>query len=211
MPYRDRESILIVFVKYPEPGKVKTRIARELGSESATEIYSQMAKRIIGKVWRPDAYGTVIYFDPPDREKDVRLWLGIDNDSYEPQSPGTIGDRMSNAFESVFSEGAEKTVLIGTDVPEITGDTVSSAFRLLEETDVVLGPAEDGGYYLMGLKNYEPILFEDIDWGTNTVFNRTLNRITEKNLSHKFLDTLKDVDTAEDIDPGMLTRLRAEE
>ncbi len=211
MPDRDRENILIVFVKYPEPGKVKTRIAQELGAHRAAELYSQMAKRIIGEVRRPDAYRAVIYFDPPDREKDVRTWLGIDNVSYEPQSPGTIGDKMSNAFERVFSEGAEKAVLIGTDVPEITADIVSIACGMLNDTDVVLGPSCDGGYYLIGLRKFEPVLFRDIDWGTDTVFNRTLNRIIEKNLSHKSLDTLKDVDMAEDIDPGMLTRLRAEE
>lgn len=211
MPDRDRENILIVFVKYPEPGKVKTRIAQELGAHRAAELYSQMAKRIIRKVWRPDAYRAVIYFDPPEREEDVRAWLGIDNVSYEPQSPGTIGDKMSNAFERVFSEGAEKAVLIGTDVPEITADVVSTACSMLNDTDVVLGPSYDGGYYLIGLRKFEPVLFRDIDWGTNTVFNRTLNRIIEKNLSHKSLDTLKDVDMAEDIDPGMLTRLRAEE
>jgi glycosyltransferase A (GT-A) superfamily protein (DUF2064 family) len=111
----------------------------------------------------------------------------------------------------VFSRGSRKSGPDRNGRSEITGDTVSTAFRLLEETDVVLGPAKDGGYYLIGLKNYEPILFEDIDWGTNTVFNRTLNHIIENNLSHKFLDTLKDVDRVEDVDPGMLTRLRAEE
>jgi len=211
MPDRDRENILIVFVKYPEPGKVKTRIARDLGAHGAAELYSQMAKRIIGMVWRPHAYRAVIYFDPPDREEDVRAWLGIDNVSYEPQSPGTIGDKMSNAFERVFSEGAGKAVLIGTDVPEITADIVSTACGMLKDTDVVLGPSYDGGYYLIGLRKFEPVLFRDIDWGTDTVFNRTLNRIIEKNLSHKSLDTLKDVDMAEDIDPVMLTRLRAEE
>jgi len=211
MPDRERENILIVFVKYPEPGKVKTRIARELGAERAAHIYSQMAKRIIGKVWRPDAYRAVIFFDPQYREMDVRSWLGIDNVSYAPQSTGTIGDKMSNAFERVFSEGAGKAVLIGTDVPEITADIVITACGMLNDTDVVLGPSYDGGYYLIGLRRFEPALFRDIDWGTATVFDRTLNRIIEKNLSHKSLDTLKDVDTAGDIDPGMLTRLSAED
>ena len=203
MPYRNRENTLIVFVKYPEPGKAKTRIARELGAHRAAEIYSQMAKEIIGMIQKPDAHRTVIYFDPPDKESEVRLWLGIDNVSYEPQSAGTIGDRMSDAFERVFSEGAPKAVLIGTDVPDITGETVSTAFRLLDETDVVIGPAGDGGYYLMGLKNYEPVLFENIDWGSNTVFNRTLDHINENNLSHKPLGILKDVDTIDDINPGL--------
>lgn len=200
MPDRDRENILIVFVKYPEPGEVKTRIARELGAERAAEIYSQMAKRIIGKVWRPDAYRAVIYFDPPDREKDVRAWLGIDDLSCEPQSPGTIGDRMSNAFERVFSEGAEKAVLIGTDVPEIAGGTITGAFDLLEETEVVLGPTEDGGYYLIGLTRPQPEIFLNIDWSTNLVLRQSIDRINGQALSRRLLATLKDLDTANDLD-----------
>ena len=210
MPYRDQEDALIVFVKFPEPGKVKTRIARELGAERAAELYSRMAERIIHDVSGPGAYGTIVYFDPPEREDDIKTWLGSDSLSYEPQSGGTIGDRMANAFHRVFCEGAVRAVLIGTDIPEITADIISAAFDLLSDTDVVLGPAEDGGYYLMGLRKFEPTLFRDIDWGTNTVYTRTLARIVEKNLSHKLLDTLKDVDTAEDIDPGTLARLRAE-
>ncbi|MEW6145958.1 MAG: TIGR04282 family arsenosugar biosynthesis glycosyltransferase [Thermodesulfobacteriota bacterium] len=210
MPERDRKNILIVFVKYPEPGLVKTRIARDLGAQRAAEMYARMAKSVIENVSASDSYGTVIYFDPPHREKDVRGWLGTENASYEPQSGGELGERMSDAFERVFSKGAEKAVLIGTDVPDISGDTVTAAFSLLEETDVVTGPAADGGYYLLGLKSIEPSLFSDIEWGTSLVLNQTLNRINEKNLSHKTLDTLKDVDTINDVRPELLTPLSTE-
>lgn len=210
MPDRAPKNILIVFVKYPEPGKVKTRIARDLGAHRAAEIYSRIAMRTIENVSMPDIHETVIYFDPPDGEKEVRLWLGIDDVNYEPQSGGTIGDRMSNAFERVFSGGAEKAVLVGSDVPEITGGTINDAFKLLEETDVVIGPAADGGYYLLGLKKFEPFLFSGIEWGTSLVLERTLDRIKEKNLSHKTLDTLKDVDSIDDIGPELLARLGIE-
>lgn len=203
MQQRDQENALIVFVKYPEPGKVKTRIAKELGGEKAAEIYSRMAKGVVERVLSPDAYSTVIYFDPPDRETDVRAWLGTDGASFEPQSPGTIGDRMSDAFQRVFSEGAKKAVLIGTDVPDIAGEIVSAAFGALGKTDVVLGPSEDGGYYLIGLKKNDPCIFQDIEWGTGTVFERTLGLIRERNLRYKLLGVLKDVDTADDIVPGI--------
>jgi hypothetical protein len=203
-----RENILIVFVKYPEPGKVKTRIARELGEQRAAEMYAQMASGIIGNVSKPGAYSTAIYFDPPGREKDVRSWLGTEHASYEPQSGGTIGERMSNAFERVFSGGAEKAVLIGTDVPDISGDTVTAAFDLLHETDVVVGPAADGGYYLLGLKSFEPTLFSGMEWGTSLVLKKTLERIKEKNLGHKLLDTLNDIDTMDDVGPELLARPR---
>jgi rSAM/selenodomain-associated transferase 1 len=111
---------------------------------------------------------------------------------------------MSDAFERVFSGGAGKAVLIGTDVPEITGETVTRAFRLLEFEDAVIGPAEDGGYYLLGLKKPEPLLFGDIEWGSDSVYKRTVERIEKLDLSYKSLDTLRDVDTAEDVGPELL-------
>ncbi len=203
-------NVLIVFVKFPEPGKVKTRIAKNLGSEKAAEIYSRMAKGVVEKVSGSGAYRTVIYFDPPDREKDIRAWLGADGAYFEPQSSGTIGDRMSDAFERVFRGGSLKAVLIGTDVPEINAENVSAAFGVLDDADAVLGPAQDGGYYLVGLRRFEPILFKGIDWNSNSVHIQTLDRIREAHLSYNLLDTLKDIDTSEDVGPELLTLLGME-
>lgn len=197
-------NTLIVFVRYPDPGKVKTRIARELGAEKAAEIYSLIAGSVIEEVSGSDNYGTVIYFDPPEKEDAIRKWLGRGDVSYEPQSGVTVGERMSDAFDRVFSGGAEKAVLIGTDIPQITGEIVTEAFRLLEYEDAVIGPAQDGGYYLLGLKKPAPHLFSDIEWGSETVFEQTIGRIRKLNISYKSLDTLRDVDTAGDISPGLL-------
>ena len=197
-------NTLIVFVRYPEPGKVKTRIARELGAEKAAEIYSLIAGSVIEEVSGSDEYGTAIYFDPPETEAAIRQWLGRDDVSYEPQSGVTIGERMSDAFDRVFSGGAEKAVLIGTDIPEITGEIVTEAFRILEYKDAVIGPAEDGGYYLLGLKKPAPHLFSGIEWGSKTVFEQTIGRIRKLNIGYKSLDTLRDVDTAGDISPGLI-------
>ncbi|HET7289340.1 MAG TPA: TIGR04282 family arsenosugar biosynthesis glycosyltransferase [Thermodesulfobacteriota bacterium] len=197
-------NILIIFVKYPDPGKVKTRIARELGAEKAADLYSLIAGSVIENVSGSDKYRTVFFFDPPEMENGIRKWLGREDATYEPQSGNTIGERMSDAFERVFSGGAEKAVLIGTDVPEITGETVNRAFRLLEFEDAVIGPAEDGGYYLLGLKKPEPLLFDDIEWGSDSVYKRTVERIEKLDLSYKPLDTLRDVDTAEDVGPELL-------
>lgn len=203
------KNTLIIFVKYPEPGKVKSRIASDLGAERAAEVYSRIAKAVIEKVSKPDTHGTIICFDPPERENEIKLWLGIDKHPYERQSGRTIGEKMSNAFHSVFSRGAEKAVLIGTDIPEITAGTVTDAFDRLNETDVVLGPAEDGGYYLMGLRNLEPLLFRDIEWSTNLVLRQTIGRIKERKLSYNLLQTLKDVDTADDIGQDLFAALKS--
>jgi len=201
---RARLNTLIVFVKYPEPGKVKTRIAGELGAEKAAEIYSLIAKSVIENVSGSDKYRTVIFFDPPEMEKGIRQWIGRSDVTYEPQSGNNIGERMSDAFERVFSGGDEKAVLIGTDVPEITEGIVAEALRLLEFEDAAIGPAEDGGYYLLGLKKPESLLFDDdIEWGSDSVYKRTIERMEKLYLSYKSLDTLRDVDTAEDIRPGL--------
>lgn len=202
------KSTLIIFAKYPEPGKVKSRIASELGAERAAEIYSRIAKAVIEKVSTSDTHRTIIFYDPPERENEIKLWLGINKHSYERQPGSTIGEKMSNSFRDVFSRGAEKAVLIGTDIPEITAGTVNAAFGLLDETDVVLGPAEDGGYYLMGLRNPEPLLFRDIEWSTNLVLSQTIDRIKERKLSYNLLQTLKDVDTAGDIDQDLVAALK---
>ena len=202
------KNTLIIFAKYPEPGKVKSRLASELGAERAAEVYSRIAKAVIEKVSTSDTHGTIIFYDPPERENEIKLWLGINKHSYERQRGSTIGEKMSNSFRAVFSRGAEKAVLIGTDIPEITAGTVNAAFGLLDETDVVLGPAEDGGYYLMGLRNPEPLLFRDIEWSTNLVLSQTIDRIKERKLSYNLLQTLKDVDTAGDIDQDLVAALK---
>jgi rSAM/selenodomain-associated transferase 1 len=208
MSGRPEKNKLIIFVKYPEPGRVKSRIASEIGAEKAAGVYSLMAETIIEKVSKTDAHETIIFFDPPEREKEIIAWLGNSVRSYEHQRGTTIGDKMSNAFLSGFSSGAEKAVLIGTDIPEITADTVRAAFKGLDETDVVLGPAEDGGYYLIGLRQPEPRLFSGISWSTNVVLAQTIDRIEELSLEYYQLETLRDIDTYDDISEGKFVDIK---
>ena len=202
---------LIIFVKYPEPGRVKSRIASEIGAEKAAAVYSLMAETIIEKVSKTDVHETIIFFDPVEREKEILEWLGNSVRSYEHQRGTTIGDKMSHAFLSVFSSGAEKAVLIGTDIPEITADTVRDAFTGLDETDVVLGPAEDGGYYLIGLRQPEPRLFSGINWSTNAVLAQTIARIEELRLEYYQLEKLRDIDTYNDIIEGEFVAIKENE
>lgn len=200
-------NTLIVFVRFPEPGKVKTRIARELGAQKAAELYSLIAGSVIEGVSGSDMYETAIYFDPPESEDRIMQWLGRSDLYYEPQSAGTIGERMSGAFDRAFSSGAQKAVLIGTDIPDLTGEIVVDAFRHLDHEDAVIGPAEDGGYYLLGLTKPEPLLFKDIQWGSEVVFEQTIDRLKKLSLGYKSLDRLRDVDTARDIGPELLEQL----
>lgn len=190
---------LIIFLKYPEPGKVKTRLAKDVGSDQAASIYSHMAQAIIDNVLDPSSYKTVIYFNPPDKQREIIDWLGKKEVQYSPQKGNTLGDKISNAFKEVFCHGSDKTVIIGTDCIEITLETINKTMDLLNDNDAVLGPAKDGGYYLLGLNKFTPQIFQDIDWSTEYVLEQTVEKMNNNQLNFQLLKTLKDIDTVDDI------------
>ena len=192
-------NTLIIFLKYPEPGKVKTRLAKDVGDNVAAKIYSYMAMTIIENVVDPKSYNMIIFYDPPEKEKEIKNWIGKKEVQYSPQVGNTLGDRISNAFKEVYSNGTGKIVIIGTDCLDVTSENIKEAMKKLENCDVTLGPAEDGGYYLVGLNKYTPQIFRDIDWSTDRVLEQTLERIKVKKLNYELLKTLKDIDTFDDL------------
>jgi hypothetical protein len=197
--------ILLIFLKYPEPGKVKTRLAEDLGYEKATEIYSRMAESIIHNLSKSKEYKTIVFFDPPDRKREIENWLGKRYQLFA-QEGKSLGERMVNAFNKTFSLGAKKAVIIGTDCVEISMEIVSQAFNSLDETDVVLGPAEDGGYYILGMKKLIPEIFDDIRWSTSQVLVQTIDKIKENGLKFSLLKTLRDIDTLSDFNHDLLLK-----
>ena len=203
MPDNMEKNILIVFVKLPEPGSVKTRLAKDLGNERAAEIYSDIAKDIVSRVSKSNQYDTYIFYDPPNRGNDLKLWLSdianIDNERMVPQEGDSLGERISNAFETVFSSGAKRAVIIGSDCTDVTAAMIEESFSMLSHSDAVLGPAEDGGYYLLGLKRFIPELFEDIDWSTERVLEQTVSRLANSGLKYRLLKTLRDIDNLNDL------------
>jgi rSAM/selenodomain-associated transferase 1 len=199
MTQKTNKNTLIIFLKYPEAGKVKTRLAKDIGNNEAARIYSLMTLNIIESVVAPECYNTIIFYDPPEKEQEIKNWVGKKEIQYSPQEGNTLGDRISNAFKVVFSSGIEKAVIIGTDCLDVSSDIINVAIHLLDETEVVLGPAEDGGYYLLALNKYRPEIFQDIDWSTKHVLEQTVLKIVENKLTYHKLKTLKDIDTVEDI------------
>lgn len=193
-----KKNTLIVFLKYPEAGKVKTRLAKDVGDQRAAEIYSRMSKTIIENVLDASGYRTIIFYNPPEKENEIRDWLGNKQCPITPQAGETLGDKIVDAFTQVFSSGADKAVIIGTDCIDVSSETITQAINSLEDVDVVLGPAVDGGYYLLGLNNHIPEIFQEIEWSTDRVLNQTLERIKDKKLSFELLKTLKDIDTLDD-------------
>ena len=203
------ENVLIIFLKYPEPGKVKTRLAHDIGNEKACEIYKLLAENVINNVFieNPPTYDVHFFFTPADKEKGIKGWLKpiLDNSQeitaqYSPQEGNTLGERMSNAFKQTLQrEDYKRCIIIGTDCPEIDAALIDDAFDVLKEKDIVIGPCKDGGYYLLGMSKLVSDLFEDIDWSTDRVFKQTMEKIRKNNLSCDILKILADIDTQEDL------------
>ncbi|GMR12481.1 MAG: hypothetical protein BMS9Abin29_0670 [Gemmatimonadota bacterium] len=195
-PARAVERSLLVFAKAPLPGKVKTRLAPELGDERAAEIYALMGKTIIEAV-RGGDFETSVVYAPAEALPAMRAWLG-DAPRLMPQTDGDLGQRMNRAIADAL-ETARRVCLIGTDSPDLDAARVSEAFEALGGTDVVLGPARDGGYYLIALSEQHPELFKEIPWSTDRVLESTLKRASAAGLSVRLLDTLADVDEPGDV------------
>jgi rSAM/selenodomain-associated transferase 1 len=153
-------DVLAVFVKQPCPGTVKSRLAASIGADAASAVYRVLAEEVVRRTApRHDAYDRAIVFDPPEAGGAVGEWLGVAAATLMPQSPGDIGVRMERAFDALFRRGARRIALIGTDVPALAFEDVRGALECLDEHDVAIGPATDGGYYLIALKRPQPDLF----------------------------------------------------
>jgi uncharacterized protein len=189
---------LIVFVKRARPGEVKTRLAAGLGAEDAAALYRAMAEHVLRET-APGAggYGRLVRFAPADAGDEIARWLPADECS--PQGEGDLGARMAHAFASAFAEGATRVVLIGTDAPALERAHVEQAFAALADHDVVIGPACDGGYYLVGLAASRPALFDGVAWSTPAVHAQTVERAQALGLRRFTLPELRDVDTLADL------------
>jgi len=192
-----RERTLLIFAKAPVPGRVKTRLAADVGHEEATRIYKEMGGRIVDQL-RGGPYRAFVCFDPPDARTAIVEWLGPEGIEFLPQAPGELGERLETAFREAFRT-AREVVVVGTDAPGVDAEVVGGAFHRLSEADLVLGPATDGGYYLLGLREEVPELFRGIPWSTDLVLAATMERAEVRGLAVATLPTLSDVDTLTDL------------
>lgn len=197
---------LLVFVKAPVPGRVKTRLAAELGQEGAARAYRSMAARVRDAALGLGGVRLVWVYDPAPAFPDLGWLLGARaapaRGARRPevfrQSRGGLGARLRAAFARAFREGGGPVCAIGTDSPGLTTKALKRAFALLREDPVVLGPARDGGYYLIGMREWRPELFRDIPWSTSRVLGETLEAARRTGIAARLLPALSDVDTAED-------------
>lgn len=191
-------NLLGLFVKFPEPGKVKTRIAKDAGCLYAAAAYRGIADRVLrNTVAAADEYERTIFYTPANRGREFTTW--IPGERMLPQQGRDIGERMSHAIMELFHEGASKAIIAGVDVPELGTEVIREAFRRLDTADIVLGPAEDGGYYLIGMKSLHEEVFRNISWSTAEVFRQTVSVADAMKLRYEAVVTLSDVDTIEDL------------
>jgi hypothetical protein len=191
---------LIIFTRYPQSGKTKTRLIPLLGPHGAAELQRRMAEHLLTQVREFQKHRSLsleVRYEGGDTHL-MRTWLGTDL-SFRPQGSGDLGQRMTRAFREAFHAGMDRVVLVGTDVPGITPGLLSGAFEALAQVDMVLGPALDGGYYLIGLRRAFPQLFVGMPWGTEEVLERTRQIAEELGLSVSLLGTMDDVDRPEDL------------
>lgn len=186
---------LIVFVKAPRPGLVKTRIAESLGAEAAAAIYRRLAECVLANL--AGLREVELRFAPDDALPEIAPWLSRGWRA-NPQGGGDLGVRLERAFADAFAAGARRVVVIGSDCPEVRTADIRDAWQALAGADVALGPAQDGGYWLIGLAQPQPRLFTDLPWSTADVFRQTVERARALGLRVARLRQLADVDTAAD-------------
>jgi rSAM/selenodomain-associated transferase 1 len=195
------KETLIIFSRYPEPGKTKTRMIPALGANGASNLQRRLSEYTLKQARSLRQLREVdiaVYFAGGNSDL-MRNWLGHDV-SYYAQAEGDLGVKMQSALADNFANNSERVVIIGIDCPGINNNVLDSAFTALQDNDLVLGEAEDGGYYLIGLRNLYPELFINIKWGTDRVFTTTKNFAESLALSIGVLPVLRDIDRPEDLD-----------
>ncbi len=244
-------------IKFPEPGKVKTRLAEDVGHEKAATIYRQVVEQILIQTnltshSRPPvdcptlkkggwgdlnenaqsreispnpslskrgisenglggkstsfAYERIVFFDPPDRLKDFQSWL--QGEQFISQQGKDVGERMDIAIRALLDSGAEKAVLTGADIPDLNSAVIAQAFAALDDAEIILGPAEDGGYYLIGMKSPHPEIFHEIPWSTPRVFEETVSILDHLRLHYRCVEMLSDLDTPDDYNRFIIRNAR---
>lgn len=199
---------ILFFVKFPVAGRVKSRLAASIGADAALGLYRNFVLDMLASI---EASGMPlrVCYDPSETEAAVHAWLGRNLD-YQPQVGVTVGERMEHAFKRIFSEGCPRAILVGSDIPDLPPALFSEALRGLDDHDAVIGPARDGGYYLIGFRNdtFPPEVFRGIEWSTASVFSMTMQRLEQTGQQVHQLPLWRDVDTIDDL-RDLATRARS--
>jgi rSAM/selenodomain-associated transferase 1 len=195
-----KKRTLVVFVKSPVPGDVKTRLIPYLTGCEAADLYKCFVADTLKTVSRVTSRcRTLVAYQPHSKASDLS-WLGNKSTpEFVKQEGHSLGERLIHAFGQAFGKGARQVIVIGTDAPTLPKDYIEQAFRALDEADVVLGPARDGGYYLIGLSRPCLKVFDDVSWSSDQIFERTAQHAQRLGYSLRVLPTHYDIDTIADL------------
>ena len=187
------DRLLLIFTRNPKLGKCKTRLAATIGSQAALDIY-MILLRHTAEITKDLNCSKEVYYSEEIPEND--LW---DKDIYakQLQEGNDLGERMYNAFKSGFQKGYQKIIIIGSDIYDLNSETIEAGFNSLENSDFVIGPAADGGYYLLGMNSLNHEVFLNKNWGSDKVLETTLNNLAHKKIT--LLQTKNDIDVYEDL------------
>ncbi|MFC5282134.1 TIGR04282 family arsenosugar biosynthesis glycosyltransferase [Pedobacter alpinus] len=194
------KEAVIIFLKYPELGRSKTRLAASVGNEKALKVYIELLNHtnLITKNLKSDKY---LFYDKVSENK-IAWGEPIYQTAYQKESD--LGGRMQDAFEQLFKKGYERILIIGSDCYELNQEIIEQAFQLLKSTEVVIGPAKDGGYYMLGLTKMVQELFTDVAWSTDEVYTTTTRVLENLNITYATTPTLSDIDIIDDLPKDLL-------
>jgi len=191
------DHTLLIFLKAPVPGRVKTRLAQDIGDEAAAAAYVEMARAVRDETeLLHDARIQFVY--APGGDFPDLGWLDMPDAVFWKQEEGDLGTRLGAAFKRAFDEYGATVCAVGTDSPGLPSKRIREAFLRLDDRDVVLGPTEDGGYYLIGMSAFHPTLFNDIPWSSKETFRETLKRAQKEGLKIDELAGYFDIDSLAD-------------
>lgn len=196
------KEALIIFLRYPELGRSKTRLAATVGDKNSLKVYQELLNHtnLITKNLNADKF---LFYDKSSGNK---MPWGDEIYFTAYQKGSDLGGRMQDAFTQIFSKGYERVLIVGSDCYELTQRDIENSFQALKTKDAVIGPAKDGGYYLLGLTKMIPQLFSDIAWSTNQVYRTTVNVLENLQISYHVGIILSDIDTIDDL-PDKLKRI----
>jgi rSAM/selenodomain-associated transferase 1 len=189
-------TALVIFVRNPILGQVKTRLAKDIGDERALAIYLQLLEHTL-KITRSLSFRKFIYY--ADEVSDYDLW-SVPGYTKRMQSGTNLGERMLNSFKELFEQGFTRIVIIGSDCLQLQAENLQEAVTLLESNTAVIGPASDGGYYLLGLTKLYPELFVNKPWSTDQVLTKTIDDFNNQGISYALLEELSDIDDITDLE-----------
>lgn len=195
-----KNKAIIVFARLPVKGKVKTRLAKDFGSDFATSFYNVCAEYTFSEILKLEKIDIAPFlFCSEESEFEEVINWSENKFGYFSQKGSDLGERMLNAFKIIFDAGYRNIILVGTDSPDITIELMDNALTLLKKYKCVIGPSDDGGYYLIGFNSNVYDLFHGMEWSTDSVFSKTIERLKEEKLSYFVMEEMIDIDTKEDL------------